>query len=111
MPTPGELLARKLRGDDTITNEDIAAASLGYLRNLGAPVESVSVGPAVAKVRRAEDFTPGQSVRYVPYHAEGDASHEDCENGIVTSTNAETQTVFVRFKGSTSEGCKPDQLK
>jgi hypothetical protein len=112
MESPGSLLARKMRGDTSITNEDIANSSLSYLRQMGAPVESVSVGAVTATARRAEDFGAGQHVRYVPYHAEGDTSHEDCENGIVSSANAETQTVFVRFgTGDTAQGCKPDQLR
>jgi hypothetical protein len=54
------------------------------------------------------DFHPGDHVRYVPYHAYGDHKHPDCENGKVTSTNE--FYVFVRFRGETSQACKPDQL-
>lgn len=54
------------------------------------------------------DFKPGQSVRYVPYHADGDRNHPDCENGRVTSVN--DWFVFVRFRGDTSQACNPDQL-
>lgn len=55
------------------------------------------------------DFKAGDMVRYVPYHAEGNMRHEDCENGRVTSTN--DTYVFVRFGvGETSQACKPDQL-
>lgn len=54
------------------------------------------------------DFTVEQHVRYVPYHAHGDTSHEDCENGVVTSIS--DKYVFVRFNGSTSQACNPDQL-
>jgi hypothetical protein len=54
------------------------------------------------------DFKQGDRVRYVPYHAHGNVRHHDCENGIVTSVS--DSVVFVRFKGETSEGCKPDQL-
>ena len=53
-------------------------------------------------------FIVGKHVRYVPYHAAGDVRHEDCETGVVTSTN--DTYVFVRFKGETSQACKPDQL-
>jgi len=65
-------------------------------------------------------FVPGQRVRYVPYHAYGDASHPDCENGVVTSVRTHspvdgeplpTPIVFVRFRGETSQGCNPDQLR
>jgi hypothetical protein len=41
------------------------------------------------------DFKPGDRVRYVPRHANGDMSHPDCENGIVSSTN--DRFVFVRY--------------
>jgi hypothetical protein len=55
------------------------------------------------------DFRPGQRVRYVPYHAHGDARHEDCEDGQVSSVNA--HFVFVRFGASLhGQACKPDQL-
>lgn len=49
------------------------------------------------------DFTVGQHVRYVPYHA-----HPDCENGVVSSIS--DKYVFVRFRGETGQACKPDQL-
>jgi hypothetical protein len=54
------------------------------------------------------DFTVGQHVRYVPYHAHGDASHADCENGVVSSISE--KYVFVRFRGETGQRCNPDQL-
>ena len=37
----------------------------------------------------------GRLVRYIPGHARGDASHPDCEDGVVTSFNS--QYVFVRY--------------
>jgi len=58
--------------------------------------------------KKLSDFKVGQHVRYVPYHAHGDASHEDCENGVVTNIGSEY--VFVRFKGPNGEACKPEQL-
>lgn len=103
-----------MRGDTSVSNEDIAASSLAFFQAMGAPVEQVSVGATVATVRpvcMAENFEPGQHVRYVPYHAEGDSSHPDCENGVVSSVNTNTQTIFVRFgMGDTAQGCKADQL-
>jgi hypothetical protein len=66
------------------------------------------------------NFLPGQHVRYVPYHANGDAAHPDCENGVVTSVRTispadgrviDPPIVFVRFRGETSQGCAPDQLR
>lgn len=58
--------------------------------------------------KKLSDFTVGQHVRYVPYHAHGDASHPDCENGVVSSICP--HFVFVRFRGETAQGCNPDQL-
>ena len=57
----------------------------------------------------AARFPAGKHVRYVPYHAEGDIQHPDCENGIVSSVRG--TTIFVRFGlGDTAQGCKEDQL-
>jgi hypothetical protein len=56
-----------------------------------------------------DDFHAGDLVRYVPYHAGGNVHHPDCENGRITSKN--DHYVFVRFSGSTSQACKPDQLR
>lgn len=54
-------------------------------------------------------FETGHRVRYVPYHAQGDAQHPDCEDGVVTSVN--DRYVFVRFAGRTqSQACRPSQL-
>lgn len=58
----------------------------------------------------AERFYAGRDVRYVPYHANGDTSHPDCQNGKVSSVRG--TTIFVRFTtGGTAEGCKEDQLR
>lgn len=65
-----------------------------------------------------KDFNPGDEVIYVPYHAEGNRKHTDCEWGRVSSVN--DHYVFVRFnktvaklgwEGTTSQGCKVDQLQ
>lgn len=54
-------------------------------------------------------YPQGRSVRYVPYHAEGNVRHADCENGVVSSVR--NTTVFVRFSlGATAQGCRDDQL-
>lgn len=59
--------------------------------------------------KRLEDFSVGDQVTYVPYHAHGKASHPDCERGVVSSKN--DLYVFVRFGCSTTgQACKPDQL-
>lgn len=57
-----------------------------------------------------DDFKAGDRVRYVPYHANGDVRHADCQNGRVTSVNS--HYVFVKFRpeGDTAEACLPDQL-
>lgn len=56
-------------------------------------------------------FEPGQKVIYVPYHAAGNRLHPDCEAGVISSINAQTGTIFVRFgQMVNSQGCKPDQL-
>ena len=58
------------------------------------------------------DFAPGDAVRYVPNHADGDLAHEDCETGYVTTVNA--TYVFVKFTWPRvrhfAQACKPDQL-
>jgi len=60
-----------------------------------------------------EDFDHGQNVRYIPYHANGDPTHEDCENGMVKSKN--DSFIFVRYIKNgilqeTAQATKPDQL-
>ena len=41
------------------------------------------------------DFSKGERVRYLPLHADGDIRHEDCQNGVVSSTN--DRWVFVKY--------------
>lgn len=41
------------------------------------------------------DFKKGQQVTYVPHHANGDTDHEDCQRGVVSSTN--DSWVFVKY--------------
>ena len=59
---------------------------------------------------KTSDFKVGQSVTYVPCHAEGDTTHEDCEHGHVTSLN--DSFVFVAFPSSRGRGqaCDPEDL-
>ncbi len=45
-----------------------------------------------------EDFKHGDKVRYVPNHANGDAQHVDCQDGIVSSTNE--KFVFVKYNNA-----------
>lgn len=62
------------------------------------------------KNMKASDFRPGDKVLYLPTHARGDEGHEDCERGVVTSTN--TQLVFVRYKDRVqSQGTYPASLR
>jgi CTP:molybdopterin cytidylyltransferase MocA len=44
---------------------------------------------------KLEDCKKGVRVRYVPVYAKGDASHPDCQNGVVSSTNK--KLVFVKY--------------
>ena len=57
-------------------------------------------------------------VRYVPNHANGDANHEDCEDGTISSIGS--MFVFVKFDkqvsklgwhGATSQSVNPDDLR
>lgn len=66
---------------------------------------------------RANDFRPGQRVRYIPGHAYGDMCHPDCEDGTVSSLGEDN--VRVRFDkhvgrlgwdGATAQACTPDDL-
>ncbi len=54
-------------------------------------------------------FAIGDRVKYIPLHAHGDASHKDCETGVVTSVRP--GVVFVLFGGCTPQACSPDMLK
>jgi hypothetical protein len=60
-----------------------------------------------------KDFHEGMNVKYVPTHVDGDISHPDCEEGIVSWVN--NQTVFVKYfrhgiLQSTSQGTDPKDL-
>ena len=61
----------------------------------------------------AEDFVPGESVRYIPFHAGGDIKHPDCENGVVSSQNG--KYVFVKYwrngmLQNTAQATQPEDL-
>lgn len=64
---------------------------------------------AVEKISSANQFRPGDKVKWVPYHAQGDADHPDCDLGVVSSISA-TGNVFVRFRSGTDEACNPINL-
>ena len=68
---------------------------------------------------KVEEFKKGDKVRYIPHHADGDSRHEDCENGVVSSTNE--KIVFVKYNNAmcimttgdepyTSQTTKPEDL-
>lgn len=42
-----------------------------------------------------KQFTKDLPVRYVPLYANGDPTHKDCEDGVVSSCN--DKFVFVRY--------------
>lgn len=44
-------------------------------------------------ILKEEDL--GRKVLYIPHHAHGDASHKDCEEGVLTSFN--DSYAFVRY--------------
>lgn len=44
-----------------------------------------------------DDFGQGNEVLYVPIWVNGDASHRDCETGVVISINKGLNYVFVRY--------------
>lgn len=48
------------------------------------------------------DFKPGDRVIYIPGVANGDPTHEACERGVVSSTNA--VNVFVRYQSKYGGG-------
>lgn len=58
-------------------------------------------------------------VLYVPLHANGDTSHEDCESGTINSFSENGKTVFVKFdkqvriqgwQNTTAKGCNIEDL-
>lgn len=55
------------------------------------------------------EFRAGDEVRYVPYHADGNLAHPDCERGVVSSVW--TDYIHVRFgRDDHSKSCRPHQL-
>lgn len=53
-------------------------------------------------------FREGDLVRYIPGHAHGDVEHEDCENGVVTSTRDDVVLVRYGQKVSSQATCPWD---
>lgn len=71
-----------------------------------------------ALLKEVARMKPGDRVRYVPGHVEGDAWHPDCEDGTVSTRG--TAVVHVRFDkhvqqfgwdGATSQACSPEDLR
>ena len=56
------------------------------------------------------DFAIGDPVTYIPNHADGDASHPDCETGHVSSIREDSEYVWVRFKSACGACCDPSNL-
>ena len=60
-------------------------------------------------------FQHGDKVIYIPGHAHGDATHEDCENGVVSWVNetvpgrAWSGTVFVKYDCLLGEALTGDE--
>lgn len=50
----------------------------------------------------------GSKVTYIPPHANGDASHEDAEGGVISSWN--NSFIFVEFGTGTAKACRPENL-
>ncbi|KKK77026.1 hypothetical protein LCGC14_2857760 [marine sediment metagenome] len=70
-------------------------------------------------MRKTANFKKGQRVLYVPLHAQGDIKHQDCERGVVSSTN--DRVVFVKYDNQmcimatgdepyTAQATEPDDL-
>lgn len=60
------------------------------------------------------DFTVGERVMYIPYHAgEGPTAYNciDIECGKVSRVDLDAGVVFIEFSpGTTPQACNPDQL-
>ena len=62
---------------------------------------------------KAEDFSSGEPVIYIPRHVHGNRHHQDCEHGIVSSQNG--FNVFVRYYRNSklqhsAQATSPDDL-
>ena len=50
----------------------------------------------------------GSKVTYIPLHANGNASHPDCDGGTIASWN--DKFVFVNYGTGTNEATRPEDL-
>lgn len=58
------------------------------------------------------DFTVGDPVTYIPNHANGDASHPDCERGHVSSIrDNDDKHIWVRFNSTSGQCCDITNLR
>jgi hypothetical protein len=55
------------------------------------------------------EFKPKDQIIYIPYHADGDETHRDCEYGFVTSIKeaADSMIIFCRFWYKVVPGQEP----
>ena len=58
------------------------------------------------RIVTSEDI--GSPVTYIPSHANGDASHSDCERGIISSFNEES--IWIRYKAACGANTPPENL-
>lgn len=52
-------------------------------------------------------FAKGTRVIYIPWHANGDSTHKDCQHGIVSSV--QKNFVFVKYDTSYWKKTDPDE--
>lgn len=50
----------------------------------------------------------GSKVTYIPLHANGNAQHEDCEGGVISSWN--DKFIFVNYGTGHSQATRPEDL-
>ena len=58
-------------------------------------------------IKLREDYV-GAKVTYIPNHAEGNASHPDCEGGTISSWN--DSFIFVNYGRGTNAATKAENL-
>lgn len=58
--------------------------------------------------RELKESDVGSKVTYVPMHVNGNAGHDDCEHGTISSWNE--LYVFVNYGTGTNQATDPDDL-
>lgn len=62
--------------------------------------------------KKASDYKVGDPVTYIPNHADGDASHPDCEEGYVSSIREGVEDkIWVRFKSACGACCDIENIR